>query len=107
VVVDAGSYAVSISGDKAFRIFTVASNLNVVLKGLTLTSGAATEGAALRIEPGATVKLTGCTVSVISLPGPPVRQARMERTARAPEAMALLVASVSKLAGRPFTTMDH
>jgi len=63
VVVDAGTNAVSISGNNAFRIFTVASNLTVEIKGLTLTSGAATEGAALRIEPGATVKLTGCTVS--------------------------------------------
>jgi hypothetical protein len=70
VVLDAGGNSVSISGNNAVRILTVASNLSVVIKNLTLTAGVATEGGALRIEPGTSVKLVGCLVSSNRALGP-------------------------------------
>ena len=69
VVLDAGGNTVAISGAGATRIFAVASNLTFEMRGVTLTSGSATDGGAMKIDAGAAVKLVRCVISGNKAPG--------------------------------------
>ncbi len=55
--------AVTLSGGDAVRIFTVASNINLSLTGVTLSNGRSTNGGAIYISTNATVQLTNCTLT--------------------------------------------
>jgi hypothetical protein len=65
VIIDAAGHAASISGNNATRIFNIAPGVEVTLRGLTLTSGRATNngGSAIFINSDATVTLVGCVLS--------------------------------------------
>ena len=61
--IETGGNAVTISGGNTNRIFTVASNVNFTITGLTLSNGRSTNGGAIFISNNATVQLTNCTLS--------------------------------------------
>lgn len=58
--IDATGVNVTIDGTNQWRVFEVASNVNVTLINLTITGGSSSNGGALYVHPGATVMLTNC-----------------------------------------------
>jgi hypothetical protein len=60
-VINAQSHAVVISGGEEMPVFEVAPGVSLVLVGLTITDGMATNGGALYINEDATAVLTNCT----------------------------------------------
>ena len=61
--IDTGGNIVTLSGGDSVRLFTVASNINLALTGLTLSNGRSTNGGAIFINTNATVQLTNCILT--------------------------------------------
>ncbi len=54
---------VSISGNKARRVFSVSNNTNLALKGVAVINGLASDGAGLNVASGSTLNLSACLIS--------------------------------------------
>jgi hypothetical protein len=54
---------ISISGNKARRVFNVSNNASLTLKGVAVINGLASDGAGLNVASGATLNLSACLLS--------------------------------------------
>jgi hypothetical protein len=60
VTLEAGTNSVVITGNNLGRLFTVLSNGNLTLNGVTLSGGLSTNGGAIFVEPGGQVTVSNC-----------------------------------------------